>query len=163
MSFSSRIWRRLFLNNGFGKGIKRASDDLSFYRRRQLGHQKKQSISLYFQSSSEFWYWAVLRFSFFRICYHTYLLNQYELLNGMPQGLHMSTVIVYTDFNICYLQILCALCSFWDPLTPFLKIKWLPIFSSGKWSLKTQTVSLSNSSRHIICISVNVTHSEDTE
>ena len=62
-------------------------------------------------------------FTFFHVCYHIYLLNQYELLNGMPQGLHMSTVIVYTDFNICYLQILCALCSFWDPLTPFLKIK----------------------------------------
>lgn len=81
----------------------------------------------------------------------------------MPQGLHMSTVTVYTDFNICYLQILCALCSFGDPLTPFLKIKWLPIFSSGKLSLKTQTVLMSNSSRHITCISVNVTHSEDTE
>lgn len=55
----------------------------------------------------------------------------------MSQGLHMSTVLVYTDFNICYLQILCALCSFGDPLIPFLKIKWLPIFSSGKLSLKT--------------------------
>lgn len=102
--------------------IKRANDDLSFLQEMAAGPQEKTKLYHFtFNLAVNF---DTEQFPFFCICYHIYLLNQYQLLNGMSQGLHMSTVLVYTDFNICYLQNIMCFMFIWGSFNSiFLKIK----------------------------------------
>lgn len=82
-----------------------------FYRTWQLNHQKKIKLPLYFQSSSEFWCWAVPGFSVVTI--YIYLLSQWELCERKHQAQVgaplVSTVTVQTDSSLCYEPILGAL------------------------------------------------------